>query len=563
MKPKPIITSLTILIVLFLGLGLAAAQESEPGSDIGAQAAVGTSFTYQGRLTDGGSPANGQYDFRFRLYDDAGGGFQVGVANTLDNVTVTEGLFTVKLSFGANFNGTAYWLDIGVRPGDSTGSYTTLTPRQELTPTPYALALPGLWTEQNGTSPNLIGGHTSNSVATGVVGATYRNRVSGNYATIGGGDANTASSIYATVGGGQNNTASASQATVGGGSNNLITATHGTIAGGYQNVVTGTYGAVGGGYGNTASDSYTTVGGGWNNAASNFIDTVGGGRDNIASGSSATVGGGWGNTASSRGAVVGGGDGNTATGDWFSTVGGGNGNTASGYCATVPGGIDNVASGDYSFAAGRRAQANHDGTIILADGNNFDFASVVANTFRVRATGGIRFVLGIDGSGGMTWSCLVQNGTSWSCSSDRNLKENLNLVDGGEILQRLAEMPVYTWNGKGQDPALRHMGPMAQDFYAAFGLGGDDTHIATIDLDGVALAAIQGLYVQNQALETESAKLHQRIDALEARLSALEAQAAAGSAASPIQANLLSGAGLFLAGSVGLWLVVRRKEEKQ
>jgi len=132
----------------------------------------------------------------------------------------------------------------------------------------------------------------------------------------------------------------------------------------------------------------------------------------------------------------------------------------------------------------------------------------------VRATGGIRFVLDIDGSSGApTWSCLVQNGSSWSCSSDRNLKENLVLTDGSDVLERLSQMPVYYWNAKGQ--ATPHIGPMAQDFYAAYGVGDSDTHISTIDLDGVALAAIQGLYAQNQELEQQNADLEARVAAVE------------------------------------------------
>jgi hypothetical protein len=112
----------------------------------------------------------------------------------------------------------------------------------------------------------------------------------------------------------------------------------------------------------------------------------------------------------------------------------------------------------------------------------------------VRSTGGAQFVLGIDASGNPTWTCSVSNGTSWACSSDRNLKENLTLVDGRQVLAQLSALPIYTWSAKGGDPAVRHMGPMAQDFYSIFRLGTDDKTISTIDLDGVALVSIQALY---------------------------------------------------------------------
>jgi hypothetical protein len=425
---------------------------------------------------------------------------------------------------------------------------------------------------------------TDNGTRATVGGGCY-NTASGFAATIGGGMDNTASDSGATVGGGDGNTASWNHATVGGGWNNTASAFHTTVGGGWENIASGFAAAVGGGAHNTASGIGAFVGGGGQdgsiadgNEALGDASTIGGGMGNIiaTTGNYATIGGGWNNTVSGYYAVVGGGQGNIASdssaavgGGYYNTasgsaaaVGGGYDNAASGNFATVPGGLYNTASGDYSFAAGRRAQANHDGTIILADSNDFDFASLSPNTFKVRATGGIRFVLGIDGSGDPTWSCLVQDGNSWSCSSDRNLKENLDLVEGDDVLQRLAEVPIYTWNGKGQDPALRHMGPMAQDFYAAFNLGGDDTHIATIDLDGVALAAIQGLYAQNQVLETENANLHQRVDDLEARLSALEAQVSGDPAASPVQVSLLPGAGLFLVGGVGLWLVHSRQHSE-
>jgi hypothetical protein len=113
------------------------------------QAAVGTGFTYQGYLTDSGMQANGAYDFEFKLYDAASAGTQVGITVTLDNVAVSAGLFNVELDFGVSaFGGGARWLRIAVRPGASTGTYTALTPRQELTPAPYALGMPNVYTDE-------------------------------------------------------------------------------------------------------------------------------------------------------------------------------------------------------------------------------------------------------------------------------------------------------------------------------------------------------------------------------------------------------------------------------
>ena len=101
---------------------------------------IGTAFTYQGRFNDGGSSANGAYDFEFRLFDAATAGNQVGSAIAKDNLEVNDGYFTTTLDFGSGiFTGDARWLQIAVRPGNETGAYTTLTPRHELTPNPYAI----------------------------------------------------------------------------------------------------------------------------------------------------------------------------------------------------------------------------------------------------------------------------------------------------------------------------------------------------------------------------------------------------------------------------------------
>ncbi|MCZ6816898.1 MAG: tail fiber domain-containing protein, partial [Planctomycetota bacterium] len=110
----------------------------------------------------------------------------------------------------------------------------------------------------------------------------------------------------------------------------------------------------------------------------------------------------------------------------------------------------------------------------------------------------------------------------WLTISDRNVKENFRSVDSRAILERLAAMPIETWNYKTQDDSIRHIGPMAQDFSAAFGVGPDDKHIGTLDADGVALAAIQGLHQLVQEKDAALSIQQGRIEKLEARLTELE-----------------------------------------
>src|SRR5712691_4388363 len=101
--------------------------------------AQGTTFNYQCKLTDGGSPATGQYDFQLSLYDALTGGTQQGSTVTLTNVTVTAGTFTVQLDFGACatcFDGNARYLEIAVKK-TSDSTYTTLSPRQPVNSSPY------------------------------------------------------------------------------------------------------------------------------------------------------------------------------------------------------------------------------------------------------------------------------------------------------------------------------------------------------------------------------------------------------------------------------------------
>ena len=120
------------------------------------------------------------------------------------------------------------------------------------------------------------------------------------------------------------------------------------------------------------------------------------------------------------------------------------------------------------------------------------------------------------GSSG-TGSCSFNGGAGWNCTSDKNAKENFRAVDTVDILEQLATMPITNWSMKGDADKTVHLGPVAQDFYAAFKLGDSDTSINTADAQGVSLAAIQGLY---QLVQEQS----QRIQEQEERIANLEIQ---------------------------------------
>ena len=174
MHRKRLLATLAALVISIALVPVATAFGSDSGGPqyqqtTEAAVALGSSFTYQGKLTDGGSPANGNYDLRFILYDAESGGAQAGNTVTKTNVAVTNGLFTVDLDFGtisaptatatttptvtgtptvtatataapavSVFNGDARWMEIAVRPGGTSGTFTVLSPRQPVSPVPYA-----------------------------------------------------------------------------------------------------------------------------------------------------------------------------------------------------------------------------------------------------------------------------------------------------------------------------------------------------------------------------------------------------------------------------------------
>ena len=249
------------------------------------------------------------------------------------------------------------------------------------------------------------------------------------------------------------------------------------------------------------------------------------GGTHVITGLYATDSGGFSNTASGLYSTVAGGAGNTASAG-SSTVGGGNGTTASGSYSTVAGGSTNTAFGYASFAAGSFANANYDGCFVWGDNTTTNLVQCdAANRFVVRAEGGIFMFAGNDGINAQTHYTgvgVAPGAQAWTAQSDRAGKDNLRPVNAKEVLRKVATMPITTWNWRSQDPLIRHMGPMAQDFAAAFGLGETPKGISTIDADGVALAAIQGLAQELTARDARIERQRLQIKAQQRRIEALE-----------------------------------------
>ncbi len=435
---------------------------------------------------------------------------------------------------------------------------------------------------------NIIAGSSANNVTAGVRGATVAgggalignsdpeifregpNRVTDVFGSVGGGNNNQAgnadgsvvNSPFATVGGGDSNRAAGNSSTVGGGQLNVVEGSTSTIAGGANNLASGRSSSIIGGASNDASANLSTIGGGFANIASGEQSTIAGGNSNVVSGPLSTVGGGRINLASGEESTVSGGLSNRATGE-RSTVVGGAFNNATGSQSTVSGGQSNCAGGDFSWAGGGSARVRpgnepsddtcfeessgdadgDEGTFLWGGRNvsNIPFRSTGPNQFGVRARGvyfGAFNVNAVSLPAGRFINTAsgahLTTGGTWTNASSRSLKTAFEAVDSLAVLKKVASLPLSTWAYKDSVEG-RHLGPVAEDFKALFDLGGDGESIATVDADGVALAAIQGL---NQKLEAENAALrfeladHDRaLEAqqahsatIEARLRALEAQ---------------------------------------
>ena len=422
----------------------------------------------------------------------------------------------------------------------------------------------------NLTSPNLTGGYSGNEVTPGVRGGTIagggyntsENRVTDEYgtvgggtnnvagdgpastvnrgwATVGGGDSNTASGLYSTVAGGIGNSASGLRSTVGGGISNNASAIGSTVAGGDTNTASGILGTVGGGNLYTASGYSSAVGGGSFNCAGGRISWAGGSRAKVRPGSTSGAAG-----IACGGIPSVGSEGDVGTFIWadsqnddFVSTGpnqflvradggvGINGTPATAglemnvFGATpfdgfvemslIPKPSLNGNTGErIEFGVGKGGAGSNDADLRIAHRNDsggfFEHVSIDGDGSVIVRSNPANTAQGVQ---------LAIGAGAWSTLSDRNLKTDIQSILPLDVLERLVAMPIQQWRYIGQPGEVQHIGPMAQDFAAAFGVGENDTTISTVDADGVALAAIQGL---NQKLETENAALREEIAALRA-----------------------------------------------
>jgi hypothetical protein len=345
------------------------------------------------------------------------------------------------------------------------------------------------------------------------LGGGSANVAGGNYSFSGAGQYNQACDAWSAIPGGYYNAVSGSgtgDGFIGGGEDNIVTGddTDSAVVAGTTNTVSSFESAIVGGDGNSVAAAYALVGGGASNTLSGEFGAIVGGDDNGVTAEYSLVGAGYKNTVSGEYGFIGAGSTNAVSGT-AAVIGGGQGGFAEGAYATVPGGYDNNAAGELSFAAGFKSYARYAGSFVWSDysSSGTQLESTAVNQFLARATGG--FTLWTNATNTVGAKLAPGSGT-WASASDRNLKTAVARIDDAAVLEKVAALPIERWSYK-SERGVRHVGPMAQDFYAAFGVGEDDKHITSIDENGVALAAIKALHARVGALDAENARLRRRL----------------------------------------------------
>lgn len=440
-------------------------------SGLGASMARADTFTYHGSLQDAGHAANGRYDLQLTLYPSQSGGSATAGPVTLYGVEVKDGHFSTRVDFGPMSLASQGWVGVAVKAAGQ-GDFVALDARSPVAPDG---GCPGSWA-LDGNAGNPSGSYLGTSDASDVV-------VKANGSTVAAFMVNGSSRIsypYPTAG--------AYSTAIG---YNAGTEFEGSLVTGGRNDST---------FGIAIRDSAPNQvifaaqnGVGINTSHAPDNNPL---RDELTIAPSTNLPG-------SNADLT------------FETS-----TTATGYNGF-----------NFSAIPGGYFQLNglHDDNNVLTYHSlmyiNYSIAAGGYGVFQFNGANGPGvFNVGHNGSTGN--GAYLTGGGVWTNASSRTFKEAFEHVDAGDVLGKLVALPVQTWFYKGAHGEGRHMGPVAEDFAAAFGLGNDDTHITTVDESGIALAAIKGLNSkvenENDALRRENADLRGALERVVARIERLE-----------------------------------------
>jgi trimeric autotransporter adhesin len=368
-------------------------------------------------------------------------------------------------------------------------------------------------------------GTSGNNYSYCTVSGGYGNAVSSNYGFIGGGLRNAALGTYSVISGGSCDSASGDYCFVGGGQYNVASNNYSVVAGGSSNKATGEGSSIGGGIINHAYGINSFVGGGWSNTSQNYA-AVGGGMYNSANGSTSAITGGYHNTTSDDFSFIGGGYYNGVY-SANSSICGGQMNSISGDNSCIPGGrADTITTaGNYSMVFGQGVYNDNDYRIVLFDSLN-DGSLNINRDGRDGTVTTYPIQVGTNTSNGN--GAYLTTGGVWTNGSSRTFKENFTPFNGDELLSKISNLSVTSYNYRGTTE--KHIGPVAEEFVGAFDTGviretdgkRDDMYLSSGDVAGVALAGVQELIKQSQVLKSENENMKTKIDNLERRLSELE-----------------------------------------
>jgi len=458
-----------------------------------AQAGNAAPMRYQGQLTDAGKPANGSYDVQISLFDAAAGGATLDFPVAFDNVQVVNGQFELELNAPEAARNRPAWLQAAVRDGASNGVFVPVNGREKVTLEPQISAC---WSTTGDTGSNPAVNYLGNSdnqtlVLNSPSGVSVNKRSQIISQSV---DLLVAAKVFgdddADIGMETSNGKTASIFTRDNNGNLVLSSQSGAME--FNDGVSNQ---------NNGAPLYTFSGRLRLESAGNSGTDVSGGiwlDDEVASASylgRGTNGQNWTGVSTANVWRF------TVADDGLAVING----------TTDPiGGADLVINarpltGDADTDLVMQTRTGKKGRLYLSDVNG----GLNLSAFNLNA--GTNFLSTGNGAS-------LSNGGVWTNASSRELKEGFAAVDIGALLDKVISLPITTWTYKTSSEGT-HMGPIAEDFKAVFGLAGDGKAIATVDADGVALAAIQGL---NAKLETENATLRERLARIEAVLGSMQ-----------------------------------------